>query len=160
MKTSTAASPNVSVNEKSWPLFLSIRPMKKAICTLLTLIFLQSANSQKIIEANVASAPLNTTSIISISCELFDKNFTDLKDTFEIKSNYFDSLKLYLKSSKFVKRNSIDVREKMIINFETKKIRKLCFDEFGIFSELTKYFENKQLLKFLFDHKFIKKSMW
>ena len=156
MNPSTAASPIVSVNETTILIYYT---MKKASCILLTLIFLQSANSQKIIEANITSAPLYTTSIISISCELFDTNFGDLKQTFEIKSDYFDSLKLYLKSSKFVKRNSIDVRGKMIINFENKKIRKLCFDEFGIFSEGTKYFENKRLWKFLFDHKFIKKSL-
>ena len=43
----------------------------------------------------------------------------------------------------------------MIINFENKKIIKICFDEFGIFSVGTKYFENKRFWQFLLSHKLI-----
>ena len=131
--------------------------MKKASCILLTILFLQTANSQKITEANVTSVPLYVTSTFTISCELFEKSFAELKKTIEIQSGNFDSLNLCLNSSKFVIRNRIDVRGKIVINFDHKKIRKICFDEFGIFVEGTKYFENKRLWKFLLRHSLVEK---
>lgn len=117
--------------------------MKKVSCLLFALFILQTANSQEITKADVTSVPLYITSTFTISCDLFDRSFNGDKKAIEIERNNFENLKDCLISSKFVKRNRIDVRGKMVINFDNKKIRTICFDEFGIFSEGKRYFENK-----------------
>ena len=122
---------------------------------MLTLFALQTVNAQRIVEASVVSAPLYVTSIFQISCEMFDKNFTELKKVIEIKSNYFVDLNHLLNGSKPVTRNGIDVWGKIVIKYDNNIIRKICFDEFGIFSEGTKYFRNKRLWEFILRNKLV-----
>jgi hypothetical protein len=117
---------------------------------------LQKGNAQRIVEASVESAPLYVTSIFQISCEQFDKNFTELKKVIQIKSNYFVNLNHLLHTSNsVVTRNGIDVRGKIVIKFDNNIIRNICFDEFGIFSEGTKYFKNKRLWDFILRNKLV-----
>src|SRR4051794_36342651 len=118
--------------------------MKKTFLLYCLLVFSCSSYGQRIIKATVISIPLLTNSTSAVSCNSFDENFSDLINTIEIDSTNFTSLIELLKTSKFKKLNHIDVRGKLVLTLDNMENKSICFNEFGVFFDGYKYFENKQ----------------
>jgi hypothetical protein len=131
--------------------------LKKIPCLLflsLTCIFNLSIG-QKISKVTVVSVSLSTTSTFDVSCNLFDSEFDKMKKILSVQENDFTMLyKLLYKSTPKI-RNHMDVRGKLLIDFQNKKKKRFCFDEFGVFFDGKEYFENKLLFKFLLKKKLI-----
>ena len=117
--------------------------------------FCAKINAQIITKATVISAPLYMTSTFRISCDLFDNSFQENKKQIEIKTIDFKTLQKLLSSQCIKTTISPDVRGKLVILFQNRKMTKICFSEFGDFFDGTKYFKNKALFQFLLKKKLI-----
>ena len=56
---------------------------------------------------------------------------------------------------KSINLSGIDVRGKLVIFYNEKRVKVVCFDEFGHFFMNEGFFENKKLFNFLLLNKFI-----
>ena len=117
--------------------------------------FCAKINAQIITKATVISAPLYMTSTFRISCDLFDNSFQENKKQIEIKTIDIKTLQKLLSSPCIKTTISPDVRGKLVILFQNRKMTKICFSEFGDFFDGTKYFKNKALFQFLLKKKLI-----
>ncbi len=89
------------------------------------------------------------------SCDAFPHNFKEVKKTKEIKTADVGRLLKLLHHSLTKSSNLIDVRGQLLLYFENKKTKTLCFDQFGQFTDGAKYFDNKPLFQFLVKNKLI-----
>jgi hypothetical protein len=125
---------------------------------LLIAFFFQTGNAQNIIKATVISVPLSITSTFTISCQIFDDSF-DKKKVSNVKKVDLKDLYTLLSKSKIPlqERKRIDVRGKIMIYFDNKTSRRICFDEFGIFLYGERFLENRPLLEYLITHKLVER---
>jgi hypothetical protein len=72
--------------------------------------------------------------VIDFDCEVFDKAFSEEKDTFYIRSHkYHNEIAAYINSGKPIAAG-LDVRAKMFINYSTGKTDTICMGEMPTFS--------------------------
>ncbi len=125
---------------------------------LLFSLFFQSVNAQNVIKATVISVPLSITTAFAISCQIFDDSF-DKKKVSNVKKVDAKNLYTLFRKSKIPQqeRKHIDVRGKIMLYFDNKTSRKICFDELGIFLYEKGFLENRPLLEYLIEHKLVER---
>ena len=129
--------------------------LKKWLHTFTILFVSMSLYGQNITKIKVISIPLYTTSTFRITCNEFDKNFPEMKKEVILNKNKVREIEVVLSSFKAINSKGIDVRGKLVICYNKKRNKVICFNLFGHFFFDGGFFENKKLFNFLLLNKFI-----
>lgn len=130
----------------------------KYVFAFLTIFYSGFIFAQKIVKIEIHSIPLGILTDSRVKCdENFDYDFEKVLFIKKIvNQNEIKTLEKELQILQKERPNRIDVRGFIIINYESKKVRKICFDHFGHFCEKDKYFKGDSVLNFLKRNKYIK----
>ena len=124
--------------------------MSASIFIFFLVLLSLNSNGQKIQSVRAVSIPLYMSSTFQISCKQIDIEFPEEKhDTTLRKSKNILEIQQLLLKSKLTKLSGIDVRGKLTVIYVGKKIKTLCFDEFGNFVDGSFIYQNKFLLDYL-----------
>ena len=126
----------------------------KALLIIITILIIHANNCfaqnkyPRFIKITYVNWSIET--VFSVSCNYFDNAFSkgDYK-FYQIKKNsdimiFGNFLQTFLK----IKSNGIDVRGKIEYIFHNHRF-KYCFDQFGVFTDGTNYYKNKNLVSTL-----------
>lgn len=110
------------------------------------------ASAQIIKTATLKFVSLHIETIITVPCDEFESGFKSDIKVKEIRKEECENLSNLLLKSTRISRNHIDTRGKLLITFEDEKVKKICFDKFGLFYDGDEYFVNKPLFSFILNH--------